>query len=267
MRKLLLAVLAFMAFAVPAFATDFQGGALHVIGSRPINDAGIMPTNTQVLTADYSNVTNFTGQVFLNGGATLQGANTITRLVADDCTFNGVHAGQDVNQFIFSVANLNGATVTFRPRIRFWFADGASGAPGTYYNQPVAVGFSFNPITQIAGSAFTYSAALPAGQFTMPAGTMWAGITFDDNNGTTGITATQLNNLGQGIFDPPTTGTSADLLFVTQAAGSFFGIANPPGGLGNFGGAPMANFGWEFSTDVVTGVKTTTWGSLKKLYR
>jgi hypothetical protein len=36
----------------------------------------------------------------------------------------------------------------------------------------------------------------------LPSGTFWAGITFDDNNGTTGATLVQLDNLGKGVFRP-----------------------------------------------------------------
>ena len=76
---------------------------------------------------------------------------------------------------------------------------------------------------------------------------IWAGIAFDNNGGTTGATAAQLDNLAQGIFSPPEVGTSADQYFVTTAAGSF-ASDNPVGTLANFGGAPPADFGWEILT-------------------
>lgn len=264
MKKALVAALALIAFAAPASAVEFDGGALQIEGQYPLGQA--TQTGTAVLTPDYSNVTNFLGSGYANGGATLQGANTITRLVADDCTFTGVHAGSDITQFVFSVVNFNTATVTVRPRVRFWFADGAAGAPGTYYNLPAAVGFSFLPVT-VGGSSITLlTASIGTGLFTMPAGTMWAGITFDDNNGTTGISAAQLNNIGQGIFHPATVGSSADGFFQTAAAGSFFSVANPAGSLLDLGGSPVASFGWEFSADVPVPVKDATWGRVKSLY-
>jgi hypothetical protein len=66
------------------------------------------------------------------------------------------------------------------------------------------------------------------------------GLTFDNNSGATGATATQLNNLGMGLFDPPTIGTSADAMFQTTAAGDF-AVNNPAGSLFNFNGNPPAN--------------------------
>jgi len=264
MRKLLLASLVLATSAIAAHATDYEGGALRVNGEYSFGTPVI--TRAAVLTPDYSNVTNFLGQAFVNGGATLQGANTITRLVADDVTPTGAHAGLDVTQVQFSVANFNNVPVSVRARIRFWFPDGAGGGPGTYYNVPAAVGFSFNPIAFSPGVT-VLTGLLPASSFTMPGGTIWAGITFDNNNGTTGATAAEMNNLGQGLFDPPDVGSSADVFFATDLAGSFFNVANPGGGQGNFGGSPKANFGWAFLVDVPTPAKAVSWGRVKSLYR
>jgi len=221
---------------------------------------------TAVLTPDYSNVTNFLGNGFVNAGSALQGANRITRLVADDITPTGAHAGMSVTQFVFSMANFNATAVTVRPRVRFWFTDGAGGAPGTYYNLPAAVGFSFNALT-IGPGVTLVTGSLAPNLFAMPGVPFWAGITFDDNSGATGITAAQLDLVGQGMFDPPTLGSSNDRFFITQAAGSFFGLANPAGSLSNFGANPVANFGWEFSVDVPVSAKDSSWGRVKAQYR
>jgi hypothetical protein len=61
-----------------------------------------------------------------------------------------------------------------------------------------------------------------------------------------GAALAQLNGLGEGIFSPPTLGSSQDVFFATNNAGSFAGN-NPAGGLFNFGGNPPANFAWAFS--------------------
>jgi hypothetical protein len=220
-----------------------------------------------VFMVDYSNVTSFLGSGVTHGGATLQGTNTITRLLAEDITPTGANAGYDVVQFRFTVVNFNTAAVTFRPRVRFWWADGAGGAPGTYYSVPVAVGYTFNPVMMNGLSASVFTANIPAGQFAMPGVTFWAGLTFDNNNGTTGASAAQLNNLGQALFNPPTIGTSADRFFITLAAGEFFGTNNPVGSLNNLGGNPPANFGWEFTVDVPVGVEEQSWSTIKGLFR
>lgn len=265
MKKLLLTALVLTTSATFAYAAEYEGWPLHVVGEYAFGAPTV--TRVAVLVPDYENVTNFLGQGFANGGAALQGANTITALVADDVTPNGAHAGMDITQFYFSVANFSAVPVTARARVRFWFADGAGGGPGTYYNVPAAVGFSFNPIAFNPGISVFFT-NLAAGQFTMPAGKIWAGMTFDDNNGTTGATAAQMNLLGQGLFNPPNVGSSADQAFQTAVAGSFFTIANPAGALFNFGaGGPVASFGWAFLVDVPVPAKKVSWGHLKYLYR
>jgi len=195
----------------------------------------------------YDNTTNSVPSAFQNGGATTQaGNNTITRYVADDITPLTGFAGQSVTQFRLSVANLNTVGVTARPRIRFFLPDGTGQAPGT----GIAT-LNFPPATFGASSiSLIVSGPLSPGQFVIPAsGFFWAGVVFDDNAGTTGATQAQLNNLGQGIFNPPTVGSSVDIFFVSTAAGVPGDF--PAGTLQNFSGTPVANFGWQFQVAAV----------------
>ncbi len=140
----------------------------------------------------YSDTTTFSGFAFSNGGAALSGTNTTTKLVADDITMApGFGPQYSVNQFTFSVANLNSTAVSARPLVRFYNNNGTSGGPGTFIT-----GFNFNPISFAASAVqlFTFS---QANMFTLPSsGTLWAGMSFDNNAGTTGATLAQLNNLG-----------------------------------------------------------------------
>ncbi len=189
----------------------------------------------------YSNTTNFSGQGFAAGGATNVGGNTITRMLADDITPLAGMSGRAVESMTFSVANFNAAAVSARARISIYSSDGGSGAPDNLL-------FSFTSLTlNLSGSAvqlFTLTSASP--MFDLTAGPIWAGISFDDNGGTTGATASQLNNLGQGIFGPPSVGSSSDVFFQATSASSF-GTADPSGVFQSFGGNPQANFGWAFS--------------------
>lgn len=264
MTRMLMAALLTVVAVAPVGANEVNLGNLQVVGQFSLNaPESVAPA---VLTADYSNVTNFVGQGFANGGAALQAANTITRLVADDITPTGTFAGLSITQLKFSIANFNPGSVSVRPRIRFWLTDGAGGAPGTYYSVPAAVGFSFNPL--LVGPGVTIvTGALAPNQFTMPGVPFWAGITFDNNNGTTGATAAQLNLIGQGVFDAPTVGSSADLFWLTTAAGSFFAPNNPVGSLSTLGGNPVANFAWEFSVDAPVPTIDSSWGRVKAQYR
>lgn len=264
MRKTLLPLL-LLALAVPAFAADFEGGDLIATYEFPAAQATILAPDAIV--GAYSNVLNFLGSGFPNGGAALQAGNTITRLVADDLTPNPIYTGIDVVSFSFGVVNFNSAAVTFRPRVRFWFADGGGGLPGNYYDQPAPIGFTFNPVVMNPGAATVFTANVAAGTFQMPGTTFWAGLTFDNNVGATGATAAQLDNLGVALFDPPMEGTSTDVLFQTAAAGSFFAPDFPVGATFNFLGNPVANAGWAFNVDNATPAETTSWGRLKKIYR
>ena len=201
---------------------------------------------TLVASADavvYSNTTTFTGFAYSNGGAALQGTNTITRAVFDDLSFNPGVFNQNMRTFTFSVSNLNAVNVSARARVRF-YADNAN-APGT-----LLAAFSFAPISFTAGSVGLFTTA-PANYFNLGLNSkIWAGISFDNNSGGTGATLAQLNNLGQGIFNPPTKGSSANAFFQSTAAGVFGN--NPAGSLLNnpFGGNPVGNFGWAFTSSV-----------------
>jgi hypothetical protein len=262
---MLLPLLLLALAAAPALAADFDGGELIVVDQFPAAVSGIVAPD--VIVGAYSNVTNFLGSGFAAGGSAVQSGNTITRLIADDLTPNPIYGGLDVVSFSFGVVNFNATAVSFRPRVRFWFADGAGGLPGTYYNLPAAVGFTFNPVVMNGGTATVFTGNVGAGAFQMPGVPFWAGITFDNNGGATGATAAQLDNIGVALFDPPTAGSSADQLFATTAAGSFFAPNSPAGATLNFSGNPVANAGWAFNVDNATPAETSSWGRLKKIYR
>jgi hypothetical protein len=208
--------------------------------------AGLATASASVVTA-YDDTANFGGNGFANGGATLSGNNTSTHLVADDLHYDTGLGGLSVVNFRYSVANFNSQAVTARSQIRFWAADGSGGGPGTFL-----AGFAATPPAFSAGTVSFFNFSVPvAEQFALPgSGVLWAGITFDDNNGTTGVTAAQLNSLGQGLFNPASVGSSADEFFQTAGSGDF-AASNPAGGFFFFGGNPVANFGWTISVDSV----------------
>jgi hypothetical protein len=192
----------------------------------------------------YSDVTTFTGSGYAAGGATLVSGDDTTKMVLDDITVASGAAGATVNSFTFSVANFNTSAVSARPIIEFFNNNGSGGGPGT-----LIAGFLFNAISFASGSVqlFTYG----GGSFVVPAdGTFFAGIFFDDNSGATGASAAQLNLLGQGVFAPPTVGSSQDLFFQTTGPGA--AANNPAGVFQFFGGNPTADFGWSFSGTLAT---------------
>ena len=195
----------------------------------------------------YSNITNDTifGLSFGSnaGPDPSDSSNTITRLIADDLQPDAPFptTGYTIIGYRFNVVNLNSAAVSARPRIRFYLPDGADEKPGTYIG-----GNTLNPISFPAGGTIIYSSGTLATPIVVPAGNafIWAGITFDNNGGTTGATANQLNSFGQSVFDPPNRGVSRDIFFSTTSPGSF-AEDNPAGIIGNSLIGPPANFGWE----------------------
>jgi uncharacterized repeat protein (TIGR01451 family) len=189
--------------------------------------------------AVYSNLGTFRNESFPPGGATQQLNNTITRMAADDLNLVGTPP-YSVNGFRFTVSNLNSVDVSARVLVRFYLPDGPGGGPGTLVQASTynAIVFTANRL----GASIKTST-----KFVLPSASIWASVGFDNNGGSTGATALQLNNLALGVFSPAEVGTSADRYFVTTNAGSF-ASDDPAGTITNFGGAPPADFGWEILT-------------------
>lgn len=218
-----------LTIGMPTATAHYAFGEQSTFGTRVVDP-----------NAAYSNVTNFQGAGVRNTGTALVSGINTTKLVADDLNFSSSEIGKKVMAFRWSTANFNTAAVSARMRIRF-YTDSGSNSPGTYIT-----GLTFNPIALGVGvTTWTYSVGTPI--FTLTTNKIWAAITFDASGTTT--TAAQLDNLGQGLFNPPDVGTSADLAFRTSAAGSF--VVNNPAGAGFSLGDPLdptiapANFGWE----------------------
>jgi hypothetical protein len=204
----------------------------------------MLPARATADTIVYNNTTNFTGFGYSTGsGAATIGATTYTSLLADDIQTMAGSGGQGVTGFTYSVANFEPLSVTAAVIVSFYGTDGTGGGPGTLLDS-----ITFDPVT-FAGSAVTLHSFDPGTViFYLPnSGAFWAGLTFSDNGGTTGATAAQLNQLGEGIFAPPTIGSSQDLFFQSTSANTG-NTSNPAGGFFNFGGNPAANFGFEFQT-------------------
>ncbi len=205
---------------------------------------GPLPSAQAGQVTAYSNVTNFSGFGYNGGGTTTMLGDTITTMVADDITPAAGLAGLNVVSFTFSVANFDSSTVTARPLVSFYEADSA-GNPTT-----LITALAFNPISIASGSGGLFTATTATSFFVLPSGTFYAGLSFDDDFGTTGATAAQLNNMGQLIFNPPTVGSSDDVFFQATSAGSFL-QNNPAGSFFFFGGNPVANFGWSFTVNAI----------------
>lgn len=218
-------------------AQDFMNMDAQLIGSYPIGTP-IVINGTQV-TVEYDNTNFLTGQYASPGGSADVGGNQITRMMMDD--FTTLTGTGTVSNMFFSVVNPGTTVVTSRPRVRWWQSDGTpAGNPGTYIAS--GFGFTFNPITYQPNTINLYFGTISANAMPMPAGTHWEGWTNDDNLHTTLATPAEMDALGQAIAGPVSIGSSDPAKgFITNAAGSFFGVNNPAGVVFNFTNAP-ANF-------------------------
>ncbi len=213
-------------------ATNIWTGQIGVKETRGAGDAFDMA---------YSDITTFSGSAASQGPVGADGANQATKMFGDDLTVATGQAGKGVTSITFSTANFNSVAVSAAPTITFYEDNG--GVPGNFLG-----GVAFNPLSLSAGSVQLWTLGAPTSGvwFTLPAsGKIWAGLSF--SNAGSSITNAQLANLGEGIFTPPTVGSSADVFFVSTNNGQNI-VNSPAGSLFNFGGAPAANFGWQLQT-------------------
>jgi hypothetical protein len=210
----------------------------------PISLILISSAFTARATVIYSDVTNYSGSGYAALGASTVGSNIITNVVADDITSDATEVGTAVTSFEFSIVNFNSVSVTVSPLVSFWTNTGTGGGPGTLLGS-----FTINAVTIGAGAAQLFTVNEGGGTFFVAPAAFWAGLTFDNNNGATGATAAQLNKIGQGIFAPPTVGSSADSFFQGTTPGQQ-SSNNPAGTFDFFNGNPVADFGWEFSNSM-----------------
>jgi len=118
MNKLLAAFVLVAAVAGASPAANYYSGTLVERESRPAGAPGHFKVAADV--AEYSNISSYQALVMTQGSAASVAGDQITRLLADDITPLGTHAGADVTSFTFSVANFNASPVTIGPLARFW---------------------------------------------------------------------------------------------------------------------------------------------------
>ncbi|MGP0068651.1 MAG: PEP-CTERM sorting domain-containing protein [Isosphaeraceae bacterium] len=186
----------------------------------------------------YSNITTFSGLGYAAGGATTVNGDLTTAMIFDDITAGPGLGGHSVDQLSFDVENFNSSSVFAQAIVQIYQSNGPDGGPGSLITSMTQTLF----LTADSDQVETITSP---SMFTMPTGVFWAGIAFDNTFNEEG--AAQLNALGQGIFGPPTVGSSQDVFFQSSSATSI-GTNNPAGTLFFFGGSPPADFGWSFAT-------------------
>lgn len=158
----------------------------------------------------------------------VNGVSPITETLADDATVLSGFAGQPVSVLGVSLYNYNSVPVAFRPRFRFWQANGPGGKPGGTLG---SLGFTTDGTTIAAYLAQETLFSVEGSGMLVPAGRFWTGISFDNAmNRSDMATPGQLNSVGV-MPGSPTTGDSDSDFFRGTVASDQYGVANPLGNL------------------------------------
>ncbi|MBL7815752.1 MAG: T9SS type A sorting domain-containing protein [Saprospiraceae bacterium] len=227
---------------------DRFGGDLEIVKSEPIQTAPntnpVSFGSQSLLAVDplavYSNVTNSLSSVYPIQDAGVVSGNSITGMICDNLTLVGTPPFS-IGKITFVVSNSNASAVTVRPRMRFFLANAPFSKPGTSLG-----GFSFNSVS-IPPNSKTTLAIKTSEPFIINSNSIWAGMLFDNANGSTSATAVQLGQCGMHIYDPIDLGSSTTSFFQTNSypsSGSFL-EDYPIGDTYLLQNNVPANFGWE----------------------
>jgi hypothetical protein len=180
----------------------------------------------------YQNTTTPIGAFEFNGAAVVRGG-LAANIDLNELTLSAGSAGEAITSLSFIADNFNTGTVSARPTMYVWAADGSGGDPGTL------LGTFVLPLESFAAGTGTISLTVPT-LLTVPSGlTIWTGIGFDNDNGTSPITMTQLNAIGGLTYHPSTVGTDGPNAFFLVPGSA---KSNPT--LFAFGSTDGANYGW-----------------------
>ena len=220
-------------FAQFADATNIWTSALGTKATRGAPD----------FTSAYDNTINFTGVGTSSGAVGPANGSTGTFMDADDLNVIASEFSKPVVGFTFSSSNGNSVVVNASPTVVFWTNN--ANAPATLLK---TVRFNPIPLSALSVNLWTYAPGVPL--FTLPAsGKIFMGVSWDNFADVTnsGISDLQLSKVGQGVFNPPVVGSSADSFWTSNGFGNN-AVNNPLGITTNFGGSPVASFGDSLTT-------------------
>jgi uncharacterized protein (TIGR03437 family) len=182
----------------------------------------------------YQNTANPTGTGYSFNGHTVLGSNLAANIDLNLLTLAAGSAGQSISALNFRAYNFDSASAEARPTFYIWAADDL-GNPSTLLGSFVL------PLTSFAaGVEQALSLTLPGSGIIVPAnGEIWAGIGFDNDNGASTITGTQLDGLGALTYHPATVGTDGPNAYFMGSGASL----NDPAVIA-FGTPFTANYGW-----------------------
>lgn len=190
----------------------------------------------------YQNTTTSTGFVTLFNGAASVGGDLATNIDLNHLTLASGSAGMDITSLSFIDFNNNNVSVSARPVFYIYADNGSGGLPGTLlatYDLPLQT------LSADAEQTLTFNTTSP---LIVPSdGAIWAGIGFDNDLGASGITATQLNNLGGPNYFPATIGTAGAQAYFTAPGGATNNPTVSPYDATNGG-----DYGWTITASPTT---------------
>ena len=156
------------------------------------------------------------------------GGSPITKTLAEDVTPLSLYAGRVVTAIGTTFYNYNGIDVAFRPRFRFWEANGPSYGLGTYL---ASTAFTADAVRMAPYSTQEVVFNTAGGDLIVPSTKVWAGIALDnEQNGDGMASVSQLNWMGimPGVVSRGTSNTdifrsntATDLIYTNTPAGSY----------------------------------------------
>lgn len=240
-----------------AFSAQAADGKLKVVRSLPLGGAAqIQSVPSLTATPFYSNITTFQGGFSFGGTLAAQpqptgGTGVLTAMSCDDLSLNpgNPNGSYTLNEVSFSIANSDTADLDVGPTLVFY--DQGTGA----FVDAVAFSLVRVPAQTVSLLTADLSTLSPAITFALDANgeaNIWMCQIYDDANATAldgngaHVTVAQYDNLGAGLCDPPTVGSSPDNLYISDTPIASYATL-PPGIQGNFGGTPPANYCDELS--------------------
>jgi hypothetical protein len=193
----------------------------------------------------YQNTANHLGVWQFNGAA--QTGDTLSDAVnINDLRLAPGSGGAAITSVSLISFNNGTNTVVARPTFYFWSADGIGGVPGTLLGKYVLpdTTFSHGVSTALGITDPNHSITLPAN------GRVWAGIGYDNDHGTLGITPGDLNALGALSFHPANVGTDGPQSYFIFGFNVPFDVNNPVISRYGVTGDP-GNYGWTISAAVI----------------
>jgi hypothetical protein len=191
----------------------------------------------------YQNTTNPTGGSIVFGGTAQFRDLLSTNVDINELTLAPGSTGLTIDSISFRAYNFNPVAVEVSTLVSIWEGDGPGGGPGSNVQM-----FGIEN-SQLAAESETIVTFTEPGRGLIVPDVMnfWFGVSFNNANGQSPITAAELNQLGALTYHPSTVGTDGPQAYFGPP-GTFL----PDPVVEPLGSAFGANFGWTIDGGIPT---------------